>query len=539
MCSLNGADPARCTSPYEVDGLLPGEHVFEVYATHPTFLDIHGEPVEPHYEPVVVTYEWIVVDTTPPDTAITYKPRATTGSPNAYFGVVSNEGAARIECSLDFEGFGNCEEGAVYEDLLPGEHVLHARAVDLSENVDPTPAEYRWSVVRGPANTPVGNNVELSLPIDGGAGDAKLSFFEVSMAGATGLDELDGGPPIALPGYGGARFFDLYTSAEYGEPVSLCVPYNVALYDEGARPPARVRRQRVGRHHAEERLPRRQGLRRARGLRPHRARARLRGGAARDDLRRAGLPLRGRHGDLHLRLGHPRHDDAVLARRPAVHAVHVADALHAPRDRRAQVRGPGVQPDRRLHPDAAHALRVGGRARARHDAARHADPQGPAERLGERDRAARVHRCRRPDDRPRARVRVPARRHPHRRLRLDPGFAGRAGRALRARARRGRVRPAHGAGARDRRDGQRRPDARDAHVDLRRHQLTRHVDRASGPRRRPKARSPCSSSSARTSTATCCSTSSARSTAKTSSRASRRTWSRGSSSGRTSSRCAR
>jgi hypothetical protein len=230
MCSINGSDPVECESPYEVTGLRPGELVFEVYATHPTFLDRFGEQVEPFYEPIVTSYEWTVIDTTPPETVIRYGPRQTTGSPNAYFGFFTNEGEATIECSLDFEGFGSCESPTVFEDLLPGEHVLHARAVDLAQNADPTPAEYRWTIVRPAANTPIGSNVELMLPIDGGAGPAKLTFFQVTMAGATGLDELNGGPPISLPGYGGGRLFDLHTTAEYGEPVTLCIPYNPADY---------------------------------------------------------------------------------------------------------------------------------------------------------------------------------------------------------------------------------------------------------------------------------------------------------------------
>ena len=54
MCSVDGADPAQCDLAVHVDASAPGEHKFEVYATHPTFLDRFGEPVEPHYEPVVV-----------------------------------------------------------------------------------------------------------------------------------------------------------------------------------------------------------------------------------------------------------------------------------------------------------------------------------------------------------------------------------------------------------------------------------------------------------------------------------------------------
>jgi hypothetical protein len=30
MCSLDGGDPRECESPYQVGGLVPGEHVFEV-----------------------------------------------------------------------------------------------------------------------------------------------------------------------------------------------------------------------------------------------------------------------------------------------------------------------------------------------------------------------------------------------------------------------------------------------------------------------------------------------------------------------------
>ena len=324
MCSLNGADPAQCTSPFTAD-VGVGENVFEVYATHPTFLDRFGEPVEPFYEPIVVTYEWLVVDETPPDTAITYRPREITSSPNAYFGFVSNEGTAEIECSLDFEGFGSCESPAVFEDLLPG----RARA-----------ARARRRPVRERRSD------SGRVPLDGRARRRQHAAREQRRArccrstaaparpssrssrsawpARPGFDELDGGPPITLPGYGGGRFFDLHTTAEYGEPVFLCIPYNPAEYVDG---PARLLAfdgsewtditLRNDFLHGEV-------CAELGGLQPDRARARLRGVAARDDLRRARLPLRGRHGDVRLRGGRPRLDAAVLARRPAVHDVRVA-----------------------------------------------------------------------------------------------------------------------------------------------------------------------------------------------------------------------
>ena len=94
---------------------------------------------------------------TAPETIIQYGPPATTASINAYFGFSSSDPTAIVECSLDFEGFSECETPHTVEDLLPGEHMLHVRAVDLAGNVDPTPATYRWTIVRPTPNTPGGH----------------------------------------------------------------------------------------------------------------------------------------------------------------------------------------------------------------------------------------------------------------------------------------------------------------------------------------------------------------------------------------------
>ena len=243
-CSLDGADPVPCTSPYVIPRLAAGEHEMEILAVHPPVFDREGELIEPLYEDVPSFWNWTVVDHDPPDTAVLYGPPAVTTGVDAYFGFGASEGAARFECSVDWEDFGGCEPHEVFTDLLEGEHILHVRAVDLSENADQSWATHTWRIVRQAPNTPVGINVTVELPIPPEVGepprDATLNFFEVKIAGATTLDRLDGGPPVDLPGYGlvAGRYFDVNTTADFGDPLRLCLPYNPASF--GATTPARL-----------------------------------------------------------------------------------------------------------------------------------------------------------------------------------------------------------------------------------------------------------------------------------------------------------
>ncbi|HEV2951915.1 MAG TPA: hypothetical protein VGZ51_07420, partial [Actinomycetota bacterium] len=226
-CIVDGGEPRPCTSPFTITRAGLGEHTFEVTATHPLQFDRFGELLDLLYEPITATYEWTVVDTTPPETIVRYGPPATTSSLNAHFGFASSDPTAIIECSLDFEGFSECDSPHVIEDLLPGDHVLHARAVDPAENVDPTPVAYHWTVAHPAPNTPMGSNVTVNLPVPGMAPrTATVNFFEVSLAGATTLDKLDGGPSLP-PGFtlAGSNYYDVSTTAEFGEPVRLCIPY--------------------------------------------------------------------------------------------------------------------------------------------------------------------------------------------------------------------------------------------------------------------------------------------------------------------------
>ena len=169
-------------------------------------------------------------DFTAPDTTIDFGPPATTLSTSAYLQVSSDDPTATIECTLTGPTGtqqGECEPGVVTEftDLVPGDYTFSAVATDLSGNVDPSPATHEWTIgtPTGPPNTPVGDNVTVTL------GDVTVTYFSVSTAGTTTAERLGGGP--SLPegyGGGGARYYDISTTAEYSEPVTVCVTYDPA-----------------------------------------------------------------------------------------------------------------------------------------------------------------------------------------------------------------------------------------------------------------------------------------------------------------------
>lgn len=233
-CSLDGREPTPCTSPVEFPFLYPGLHTFAVTAYSPLMFDQFGNPVAPLIDPIPTVYAWTIIDLVPPDTTITFGPAATTASPNAYFGFSTDDPTAIVECALDGAAFSECGVPTEFTDLLPGAHILLARAVDLAGNVDPTPASYAWTIVPVVPNTPAGTNVIVELPLPGG-GTATLTFFEVFATGATTLDALTGAPPLPA-GYflAGGQYYDLNTTADYGEPVTLCIPFDPLSFPDGA-----------------------------------------------------------------------------------------------------------------------------------------------------------------------------------------------------------------------------------------------------------------------------------------------------------------
>ncbi len=110
-------------------------------------------------------FKWTVdntlVDETPPQTTLESKPPDPSDSSIATFTYSSNEPGSTFQCQLDNGGFNPCApSGISYADLANGPHSFQVRAIDPSDNVDPSPAGYSFTVVLTSAPlsppTPVG-----------------------------------------------------------------------------------------------------------------------------------------------------------------------------------------------------------------------------------------------------------------------------------------------------------------------------------------------------------------------------------------------
>ncbi|MFN8151505.1 MAG: S8 family serine peptidase [Solirubrobacterales bacterium] len=131
-CSLDAGSFAPCSSPYEAPTQADGAHTFRVRA-----IDGVG-----NIDPVPATRAFIV-DTVPPDTAITSGPSGAVRSTSATFGL---SGGSTYACSLDGSGFSSCDSVTTFAGLGNGSHVLLARALDEAGNADPVPASRSFVV---------------------------------------------------------------------------------------------------------------------------------------------------------------------------------------------------------------------------------------------------------------------------------------------------------------------------------------------------------------------------------------------------------
>ncbi len=146
MCVIDpvGACPApghvsytTCPSPFDYD-LPDGEHTLCVYV-----VDSTGT-----VDPVPATTTW-VIDTTPPETAITTAPADVTSSSTATFTYVDPDAPATntFECRLDGGEWVACDGKTVsYSELADGTHTFEVRTVDANGNRDPTPATHTWTI---------------------------------------------------------------------------------------------------------------------------------------------------------------------------------------------------------------------------------------------------------------------------------------------------------------------------------------------------------------------------------------------------------
>jgi hypothetical protein len=183
--------------------LADGSWTFEVRAT-----DKAGNQSTPEPFPMG-TYTWTVdnslADGTPPETTILSRPPDPSESSTASFTYESNEAGSSFECALDGAPFTGCPaSGIVYSGLGNGPHSFQVRAIDSSNNVDPTPAGYSFQVVLAAAPlspppalqpAPVPPKTNVSGKPAARTRDRTPTFrFRSPSSGATFQCKLDGGP---------------------------------------------------------------------------------------------------------------------------------------------------------------------------------------------------------------------------------------------------------------------------------------------------------------------------------------------------------
>jgi len=94
-------------------------------------------------------------DTTPPETTITSQPLNPSNSADASFEFTCNEASCTFECQIDSGGFASCPSPQSYLSLSDGSHTFEVQAIDNSNNIDPTPAIYAWTIDTIPPETTI------------------------------------------------------------------------------------------------------------------------------------------------------------------------------------------------------------------------------------------------------------------------------------------------------------------------------------------------------------------------------------------------
>ncbi|QSQ27964.1 OmpA family protein [Pyxidicoccus parkwayensis] len=136
--------------------------------------------------PVTSTF---IVDLLGPDTLIVSGPPALTNTTSATFDFDQTGGGVSYQCSLDGASYVPCTDPVTFSGLADGEHVLLVRAVDAVGNVDPSPAEHRWTVDTTAPDTLIDSGPALVTNATTATFDFEASepgsTFECSIDGAT------------------------------------------------------------------------------------------------------------------------------------------------------------------------------------------------------------------------------------------------------------------------------------------------------------------------------------------------------------------
>ena len=176
-CSLDGQASVPCNSPLTYTDLTEETHYLEVRS-----FDAAGTP-----DPTPSLWAW-EPDVTPPETTLVHEVPAVTRSSFAYFEPYGNEFPEMFECSLDGAPFASCGFEVEYEGLAEGDHSFRVRAIDRAGNVDPTPEEWTWRIVRtGPETKVTSGPEEVST-----SSDATFTFESTDPSATFGCSLDDG-----------------------------------------------------------------------------------------------------------------------------------------------------------------------------------------------------------------------------------------------------------------------------------------------------------------------------------------------------------
>lgn len=135
-CRIDSAAFAACASGISLAGLGPGNHTFEVRHT-----DLAGNVGS-------AATGFTIAGLAAPDTKIKKKPKKKTKSRKASFTFTSTAPGSKFICKLDKGRAKPCKAKFSVK-IKPGKHKLQVYAVNASGTSDPSPATYKWTVLKG------------------------------------------------------------------------------------------------------------------------------------------------------------------------------------------------------------------------------------------------------------------------------------------------------------------------------------------------------------------------------------------------------
>jgi endonuclease YncB( thermonuclease family) len=129
---------------------------------------------------IVSTSQALVADLIPPNTTINTDLPTAINTGTARFLLSSNE-SGQFECRLNDKDWKTCPADYQLKNLVSGDYLFLARAIDLAGNIDPTPATYSWLIdkkkpsiswLAKPSSTMVDQVAEFSVEAS-----EEVSFF--------------------------------------------------------------------------------------------------------------------------------------------------------------------------------------------------------------------------------------------------------------------------------------------------------------------------------------------------------------------------